>query len=141
MRSCLFVIIFIFSIISINVVSCSHSEIIDVIDDNTYVESPCEDGIIYFNRDIFTIINKNCAYSGCHDSSSKSDGVILDSYDNIINTANVIAYDPSDSKLYEVLIEDNLNKIMPPNGKLDDSEINLIYNWIDNGAKNINCDF
>jgi len=114
---------------------------IDTMDmDTTMMEEPCDTNIVYFQNEILPILNGNCAFSGCHDASTASDGVILDSYDNIINTAEVVAFNLSDSKLYEVITEDDPEELMPPTGKLDNASINLIAIWILQGAENNMCE-
>jgi mono/diheme cytochrome c family protein len=101
---------------------------------------PCDPDIVYFQNDILSILTGSCAFSGCHDAATATEGVILDSYDNVINTADVKAFDLDDSELYEVITETDPDKVMPPTGKLDNEQINLIAQWILQGAENLKCD-
>lgn len=101
---------------------------------------PCDPSIIYFNRDILPILNGSCAFSDCHDAATATDGVILDSYENVINTAEVVPFDLGDSELYEVITENDPDDVMPPSGKMDNATISLIAQWILQGAKNLECD-
>ena len=74
--------------------SCTHDPFIpDMMDENpidtmtmdtTIIAEPCDTTIIYFNTEILPILNGSCAFSGCHDASTASDGVILDNYENVI---------------------------------------------------------
>lgn len=103
---------------------------------------PCDPDSVYFQNDILPLLQANCATSGCHDAGSAQDGVILDSYANIINTADVRPGDPSGSDLYEVLIETDPNKRMPPPpaSALPAAQIEIIRTWILQGAPNNYCD-
>ncbi|MFT4536235.1 MAG: hypothetical protein ACJA1A_003566 [Saprospiraceae bacterium] len=115
--------------------------VIDTMDiDTTNMGTPCDPDIIYFTTDILPILLGSCAISGCHDAATATEDVILDNYDNVINTAKVKPFDLSDSELYEVITEDDPDKIMPPTGKLDNAKISLIAQWILEGAKNLECD-
>ncbi len=108
--------------------------------DTTLVGTPCDPAVIYFEKDILPILLGNCAIAGCHNSAAANDGVILDSYENVIKTAKVKPFDLSDSKLYKVITENDPDKIMPPTGKMDNNKISLISQWLLQGAKNLDCD-
>ncbi len=108
--------------------------------DTTDIGNPCDSNVIYFQYDILPILQGSCAFSGCHDAASASDGVILDNYDNVINTADVKPYDLSDSELYKVITENNPDDVMPPEGKMDNEKISLIAQWILQGALDLECD-
>jgi len=85
---------------------------------------------ISFKEQVQPIFVNNCAKSGCHDGS---DEFSLKSYTEI--SSRVHAGDARKSELYKVI-----NKLwlgnMPPDGPLTDEQINLIYTWIMQGAKN-----
>jgi len=92
---------------------------------------------ICFERDILPIFNSKCASSGCHDANSSAEGYVLDSYKHI-TSSGISKGHPSSSKLYNIIIDGE----MPPrrSPKLTTNEINLIRDWIADGAKNgINC--
>ena len=108
--------------------------------DTTFVGNPCDTNVIYFQNDILPLLLGSCAFSGCHDAASASDGVILNNYDNVINTADVTPFNLSESKIYKVITENDPEDVMPPTGKLDNEKINLIAQWILQGAKNLECD-
>ncbi|NNC94998.1 MAG: hypothetical protein HKN92_05500 [Chitinophagales bacterium] len=104
--------------------------------------TPCDSTIIYFENQIRPLIASNCAIPGCHDALTAEEGVVLNNYDNIMSTADIKAFDPEDSDLYEVLIETDPDKRMPPpstGNSLTSEQITLIYNWIDQGANNNYC--
>jgi hypothetical protein len=110
--------------------------------DTTTMDNPCLDDVIYFEKQILPILKSNCAFSGCHDAASANDGVILESYNSVITTADVQPFNLGDSEMYEVLVEDNPNKRMPPppTASLSSEQINIISQWILQGAKNLKCD-
>jgi uncharacterized membrane protein len=103
---------------------------------------PCEDNIIYFEKDILPLLRSNCTFSGCHDAASAQDGVILESYASVIQTADVEAFNLEDSEIYEVLVDNDLDERMPPSPRsaLDADKINLIAEWILQGAQDLTCD-
>ena len=141
----------------IHLIACKHSPIIsddeviivDTIDmpmDTVIVNEtdsiPCDPDVVYFELDILPILISNCAFSGCHDVASAEDGVILDSYENVIATADVEPFDLQHSEIYEVLVEDDEEKRMPPapTARLDQDKIQLIAKWILQGGEDLKCD-
>jgi hypothetical protein len=99
---------------------------------------PCPPGAIHFKREIQPIISANCAFSGCHDAISAEDGVVLDTYENIMR--EVTPFDPNESELYESLMESG-DDVMPPRpyDLLSTAQIKLIKDWINQGALDIDC--
>ncbi len=110
--------------------------------DTMVVNNPCDPDKIYFQQDILPILVSNCALSGCHDPASAQDGVILTNYDQVVQTADVEAFDLGGSELYEVITETDPDKRMPPapNAPLNSQQINLIAKWILEGALDLTCD-
>lgn len=108
--------------------------------DTTILENPCDADLVYFDRDILPILLGSCAFSGCHDVTTASDGVVLNNYDNVIKTGEVVPNDLSESELYEAITENDADKIMPPSGKIENEKISLIAKWILQGAKDLHCD-
>ena len=129
-------------LLTIAAASCKHEpqDLAIATDDSTATED-CSTDTVYFKNTIQPIITASCAYSGCHDAATAEDGVILDTYANIIQTGDVKAGRPEDSKLYKVLIENDPDDIMPPppGSPLSSVQINDIYQWIMQGAKNNEC--
>jgi len=105
------------------------------------VVTECDPNVVYFQQQILPLLLSNCAFSGCHDAASHEDGVILDSYINIMITGEIEPGDPYDSELFEKIIETDPDDIMPPppNLPLTTAQINLIKNWILQGAQNNSC--
>lgn len=92
-----------------------------------------DDDIVSYSLDIQPIFNNNC--TSCHpvlvSPPDLSEG---NSYNSINNGVYIIANDIDASLLYQRLIGNS--GIMPPSGSLPVSEINLVKNWIEQGALN-----
>ena len=104
--------------------------------------TPCDPDVIYFSQDVLPILVSNCAFSGCHDAASQEDGVILESYATVMETADVEVFNLDDSEIYEVLVDDDLDERMPPypSSALSAAQINIIATWILQGALDLECD-
>ena len=90
--------------------------------------SDCDPNTVYFQNSILPLLQGNCASSNCHDANDPEDGVQLTDYANILATAEVQPGDPSDSKLFEVLIDSDPDDRMPPAGQpqLSQAQIDLV---------------
>jgi mono/diheme cytochrome c family protein len=114
--------------------------------DTTFTEPPggipCDPDTVYFENTILPLLQSSCGIAGCHDPSSAQDDVILTDYASIIETGDVDPFDPDGSDLYEVLVEDDPDKIMPPppRNPLTNDQIQSVYSWIIQGALNNYCD-
>ncbi|MDZ7649463.1 MAG: c-type cytochrome domain-containing protein [Cytophagales bacterium] len=76
--------------------------------------------------------------TGCHNSTSRKEGYILDNYSNIIRKG-ISPGNSSDSKLYKVLFATGEDQ-MPPGAPLSKAQKDSIAAWINQGAKNtVNC--
>ncbi|MCX6154854.1 MAG: T9SS type A sorting domain-containing protein [Candidatus Kapabacteria bacterium] len=89
---------------------------------------------ICFNKDIFPLFYSYCATSGCHDAVTKKKGVNVTSYTLIMR--GIQAGNPNSSSYYTEMFDG-----MPPNGypQMSAAQLNIIQNWILNGAKNDSC--
>ena len=101
----------------------------------------CDPNIVYFQQQVLPILVSNCSMSGCHDVASHESGVILTSYASVMNTSDVDPGDPGGSKLYRVLIDNDPDDRMPrpPAPPLTEAQKNIIYKWIQQGAKDLTC--
>jgi mono/diheme cytochrome c family protein len=125
---------------------CSIAKIRKWIADTTFLPIdpggiPCDPDTVYFNMDLLPVLVSSCAKANCHDAISHKEGVILTDYNNVMATTNVRPFNPNNSKLYKV-ITDNGEDIMPPppDSPLDASQMQMVYKWISQGAKNLSCD-
>jgi hypothetical protein len=157
MDSLLAFILFAMVLLMLMLSSCKHEPMIlpIAINDSTFVPnnngngngnnngggSTCDPDSVYFQTQVLPILISNCAMTQCHNAASHQDGVILDSYTNVMNTADVRPGRAGNSDLYEVLIETDPDKKMPraPANPLNNSQVDLIYKWIEQGAANNTC--
>ncbi|MDP7027858.1 MAG: c-type cytochrome domain-containing protein [Candidatus Marinimicrobia bacterium] len=87
-------------------------------------------GLVDYNSEIQPIFNSAC--TSCHGSSA---GLDLSSYNNIMMGSNngdvVIPYDHASSELW---VRVNSGQMPPGNNDLTDEQVDLIAQWIDEGA-------
>ena len=103
---------------------------------------PCNPNVIYFEKQILPMLLSGCALAGCHDPNSSKDGVVLNSFDNVIKTVDIKAFKPGGSKLYEKITTSDLKDRMPPppNECFIIGSTKLISDWILQGATSVTCD-
>lgn len=99
----------------------------------------CNPDTVYFASQFFPLIQSSCAMSGCHNAITRADGIVLTDYANIMKI--VRAGDPMNSKLYKSLIDSDPGDRMPmaPVPPFTQTQIALVYKWIQQGAKNNAC--
>lgn len=92
---------------------------------------------VSYSHDIAPLVISNCTQSGCHGVTEASRFSLL-SYDDLITNTNVKPGSPDDSKLIEVITSLNAFKVMPKNpySPLTNQQIQTIYLWVGQGAKN-----
>lgn len=100
-------------------------------------DNPCDPGQISFQHEVLPIMVSACAYSGCHDANTAEDDIVLDSYEQIIK--EVTPGDPNDSELYESVTETDEIMPPPPASPLNATQIQIIKDWIAQGAHNTDC--
>ena len=102
---------------------------------------------ISFSADVQPIFSRSCAKSGCHVTSTAAFGLVLEqgqAYGNLVNVPSaevpsLLRVDPGDSALSYIVnkLEGNApGSRMPADGPpfLPDAEIQIIKDWIDQGA-------
>lgn len=106
-------------------------------------EIPCNPDTVYFANQILPLFIAHCGpcHSTSHDSTKD---VVLTDYWSIINSADVEAFDPSHGKVIEVMTDNDPDDMMPPPYSgiqpMSSQNINLIIQWINQGALNNHCD-
>ncbi|MEO5645110.1 MAG: c-type cytochrome domain-containing protein [Bacteroidia bacterium] len=91
---------------------------------------------VSFHDDIVPIVRSSCQHAGCHDPNDPNNEFVLDSvrsqYDNYVDAGR-----SNHSKLYESITDNNSDNIMPrpPYEPLTHRQIEFIYIWIAQGAK------
>ncbi|MBE0661216.1 MAG: hypothetical protein IH597_02010 [Bacteroidales bacterium] len=114
--------------------------------DTTFTEPPvgipCDPDTVYFQNTILPLLQSSCALSGCHDVATAQNGVILNNYENIMETGDVRPGRPGSSDLYEAITESDPRDRMPPPpmSPLNVAQREAIFNWIMQGALNNYCD-
>jgi uncharacterized membrane protein len=138
--------------ISASISACKHEPLVPLVngsngggnggDDSSGTGIPCNPNTVYFEQQVLPILIANCAKSGCHDAASAEEGVILNNYNNVMTTGEVTPFNLGDSEIWEVINETDPDKVMPPPGEnpLTPAQINLIAQWINQGAQNVFCD-
>jgi hypothetical protein len=135
-----------FLLLLLTIGSCKH-DIPDLADPGTGggtgggTNTPCDSSKVYFQQQILPILVSNCAMSGCHDDASHKEGVILTSYEKVMSTSGIRPGNPGNSDLYEMITETDPGKRMPPppQNPLTTVQIQLIRDWIQQGAQNLIC--
>ncbi len=86
-----------------------------------------------FANDIEPIIIGNCTQSGCHGTGGQR--MQLLTYNDIVK--EVSAGNPNNSNLYDVITSNEIGTMpKPPNPRLSNTQIKMIYLWIAQGAQN-----
>lgn len=103
--------------------------------------STCDPDSVYFETQVLPLLISNCAKSGCHTAADHRDGVVLNNFNNIMTTGDIDPGRADHSDLYEMITETDPSKRMPPPplAPLSGSQIDLIFNWIQQGAQNNTC--
>jgi len=127
--------------------SCKHDpdplgiiEPIDTTGNNTG-GTQCSPDTIYFVQQVLPMFQSGCAMSGCHDAITHEEGIILDSYSNIIATGGINISNPTNSKIYKKMVETDVEDRMPPPpaAPMTSDQLALISKWIGQGARNNSC--
>ncbi|MEM7370957.1 MAG: c-type cytochrome domain-containing protein [Bacteroidota bacterium] len=101
----------------------------------------CAPDTLYYEQDIVPILESNDCLA-CHTVANDFRGVILTSYEHLIQSNILIEGDPDNSELIEVVITTNTQLRMPPppDPVMPDHDIAVLKEWIRQGAKNLACD-
>lgn len=97
----------------------------------------CSPDTSYFQYDVLPILVSKCGISGCHDAGTKADGYQFTDYATSVKKG-VSAGKASSSKIYTEITKGS----MPPSGSgitMTQSQKDAIAKWINQGAKNLNC--
>ena len=92
---------------------------VDTMAIDTTLGTPCDTNLVYFTQDVLPILVSNCAKSGCHDTQTHEEGVILNNFNNVINTGKVKPFDLNKSKLYKAITTTSGEGRMPPHRHKD----------------------
>lgn len=101
------------------------------------IQFPTEN--VSFNKHVQPLFNLKCNYSGCHDDGSRAGGISLTTWTNVTNDPTLVfPFEPESSRLIWSIQNRPGASLMPPLGyqPLIKREIDGIYKWIEEGAKN-----
>ena len=92
---------------------------------------------ISFANDVNPILSGNCTQSGCH-GQQEHEAFSLSGYQSVMKDEIVVAGKPHSSKIYQAILKFSGEEAMPPlpANRLSDEQIETIYLWILQGAKN-----
>jgi mono/diheme cytochrome c family protein len=86
-----------------------------------------------YSGNIKPIFDENCI--SCHGPVNQYGNLRLDSYQEVIKSGTISSDDPSTSSLYDRITRlESEQGDMPPAGFLSSSNIDLIYEWINDEA-------
>ncbi len=105
--------------------------------DNTGI--PCNSDTVYFQNQIFPLLNSTCAMSDCHNAQFHTVAIDISSYEKIIKL--VVPFNPAASILYTVITNPEPTDKMPiyPSPIWNTEQVNLLKKWIEQGALNSSC--
>ena len=86
---------------------------------------------VSFSQDVQPIFNINCV--SCHGGNQAPNLTSDQSFNELMEGNYVIPFNSENSELMKSLLGDNV-AIMPPSGSLNQSDIDKISQWIDEGA-------
>ena len=92
----------------------------------------CED--VSYSTHVMPIMEASCATSGCHDGTVSPDLRSEVSYKELKNGGFISLISPEESLLFKTV--DYRESPMPPGIKLSQTDIDIIYCWITEGAPN-----
>jgi mono/diheme cytochrome c family protein len=121
--------------------ACKHYPVNPVIPDpDPDPVSDCDPDSVYFVQQILPIFQSNCAQPGCHDAITQEEGYVFDNYAGIME--EIEPFDLNDSEIYEKITDNDPDDIMPPppDEPLTEAQIDLIADWIMQGAPNNSCE-
>jgi hypothetical protein len=107
-----------------------------------YELQPCNTVVpdsVSFSIDILPIFNTSCNNADCHSGAYPTGNLNLEdsqAYQNLSHAGSgyINVTVPKHSILYSQLVSSSTP--MPPGGKLEQCQIDLILKWIEQGAKN-----
>lgn len=89
-----------------------------------------EDQEVSLSKDILPIFSASCYGNGCHAGAVPPDLTAANAYTSLIEGAQVDTLNPEQSLIYKRINGGG----MPPGGKLPGKDLQLILNWIKQGA-------
>jgi len=117
-------ILILFSLILL-IISCSDDEVITGGGTNNL---DCSATTPTYSTDIKSIMDSNCATSGCHNSTTQASGIDLSSYDKVKSESAKNRF------LGSIRHESGFDRMPQGKSKLPDATIDMLACWIENGT-------
>ena len=93
--------------------------------------------LVYFNSNVLPIFTRACDSPGCHNVGEvPPDLTAENAYDELVGGGYVNTTLPESSILYLRVTGNSAGSLMPPAGRLPQTDIDLILAWIKKGALN-----
>ncbi len=94
---------------------------------------------VTFNKDVRPILSDKCFFCHGPDSSKREADLRLDNRESAVNSGAIVPGKPDESAVIQRILSDDPEIQMPPAhaklGRLTDSEVNVLKEWIRNGAE------
>ena len=144
-----------FLIISLFPISCTNDtsvigdDDIDMPPDTTIVEPMdtiagivCHPDTIYFELEVLPIFVASCGQRDCHSAGRAYAGFKAKDYGTIVETGGVVPYMPEEARIYRHITHSDEEERMPPSSydRLSERQVQIIEDWINQGANNYRCD-
>jgi hypothetical protein len=102
----------------------------------------CHPDTLYFELEVLPILKSSCGRRDCHDTGTSSASTRMENYQTIMETGGIRPYMPEETKIFKQIIHPDEEERMPPMpyDRLTDRQIQIIAEWINNGAYNYRCD-
>jgi hypothetical protein len=128
----------VFIFLMLIVAACRYENKEDFYYPEKQVEEPLPD-TVSFSSHIIPLFRNECSTKGCHTGASPEGNLSLDeevAYANLSRKGSgyIDTRNPDFSVLYASVI--SVNSPMPPDRRLSERNIQLIYKWIQQGARN-----
>ncbi len=99
--------------------------------------SEIDQDLVFFNSSVIPILERACDSPGCHNTGEVPPDLTADqAYDELVGGGYVNTTVPTNSILYQRLVGNSAGPLMPPAGRLPQSDIDIILAWIEKGALN-----
>lgn len=94
---------------------------------------------VTFNKDVRPILSDKCFFCHGPDSSKREADLRLDDRESAVNSGAIVPGKPDESAAIQRILSDDAEVQMPPAhaklGRLTDSEVNVLKEWIRSGAE------
>lgn len=102
----------------------------------------CNPDTIYFELEVLPIFVASCGQRDCHSAGRAYAGFKAKNYETIMETGGVVPFMPEEARIFGQITHDDEEERMPPSSydRLSERQVQLIEDWINQGANNFRCD-